>query len=226
MSGGGLNERLKSLTPEQRAVLEKRLLERRVEGARRNAVPRREIFSPIELSYSQELLWLLSQFEDRGVAYNAPAAFRLRGAIDASVLERALTALSERHEILRTRYDLVGDRPMQLIEAEADAGLTTIDLSARKPDDREQELHRILQAESEHPFDLRIDPVMRSSLIKLADDDYVFVHVLHHIATDGYSRAIIFRDLTSLYDSMAAGLPSALPDLEIQYGDYAVWHRR
>ena len=66
---------------------------------------------------------------------------------------------------------------------------------------------------------------MRSSLIKLADDDYVFVHVLHHIATDGYSRAIIFRDLTSLYDSIAAGLPSPLPDLEIQYGDYAVWHR-
>ena len=128
----GLNERLKNLTPEQRAVLEKRLLERRVEGARRNAVPRREIFSPIELSYSQELLWLLSQFEDRGVAYNAPAAFRLRGAIDASS-PRARTdrRSAERHEILRTRYDLVGDRPMQLIEAEADA---------RADDDRPQRL--------------------------------------------------------------------------------------
>ena len=223
---GGLNKRLESLTPEQRAVLEKRLLERRVEGARRNAVPRREVFSPIELSYSQELLWLLSQFEDRGVAYNAPAAFRLRGSIDASVLERALTALAERHEILRTRYDLVGDTPMQIIEAEADARLTVIDLSAREPQEREHELHRILQEESEHPFDLRTDPVMRSTLVKLAGDDYVFLHVLHHIATDGYSRAVIFRDLTSLYDSIAAGIPSTLPKLEIQYGDYAVWHRR
>ncbi len=198
---GGLNERLQNLTPEQRAVLEKRLLERRVEGARRNAVPRREVFSPVPLSYSQELLWLLSQFEDRGVAYNAPAAFRLRGSIDAAVLERALA------------------------EPEADSSLTTIDLSARKPEEREQELQRILQAESEHPFDLRSDPVMRSTLVKLADDDYVFVHVLHHIATDGYSRAIIFRDLTSLYDNIAAGLPSTLPELEIQYGDYAAWHR-
>jgi amino acid adenylation domain-containing protein len=222
---GGLNKRLERLTPEQRAVLEQRLLARRVEGARRNAVPRREVFSPIDLSYSQELMWLLSQFEDSGVAYNTPAAFRLRGSIDASVLERAVKALAERHEILRTRYDIVGDTPMQIIEAEGDARLTVIDLSTREPQEREHELHRILQEESEHPFDLSTDPVMRSTLVKLAGDDYVFLQVLHHVATDGYSRAIIFRDLTSLYDSIAAGLPSPLPELEIQYGDYAVWHR-
>src|SRR4051812_16540172 len=225
MATGPTNSRLQNLTPAQRALVERKLLERHADGARRNAVPRRGVFSPVPLSYSQELLWLLSQFADRGVAYNAPAAFRLSGAIDADVLEQALRALADRHEILRTRYDLVDDVPMQFVEATADVRLTQIDLAPLAPEERELELQRILQEESEHPFDLRIDPIMRSTLIKIADDDYVFMHVLHHIATDGYSRANIFRDLTALYDSIADGLPSRLPALDIQYGDYAVWHR-
>jgi amino acid adenylation domain-containing protein len=221
-----LNERLQNLTPEQRALLEQRLLAKRAEEVRLNAVPRRDNFSPIPLSYSQELLWLLSQFADRGVAYNAPAAFRIRGHIDADVLELALRALAGRHEILRTRYDLVGETPMQFIESAVDVRLTRIDLTGLEPAEREAELQRLLHQESEHPFDLVSDPVMRSTLIQVAHDDYVFMHVLHHIATDGYSRAIIFRDLTILYDSIADGVPSPLTDLEIQYGDYAVWHRR
>src|SRR5262245_36610502 len=223
---GGLNERLQNLTPEQRALLEQRLLAKRAEDVRRNAVPPRDVFSPVPLSYSQELLWLLSQFADRGVAYNAPAAFRLRGSIDADVLELALQALADRHEILRTRYDLVGETPMQFIETSTDVRLTRVDLTSLEPEAREAELQRLLQQESEHPFDLANDAVMRSTLIKLADDDYVFLHVLHHIATDGYSRAIIFRDLTTLYDAIADGAPSPLAALEIQYADYAVWHRR
>ena len=221
-----LKARLQNLTPAQRALLERRLLEKQMTDARRNAVTRRDVFSPVPLSYSQELLWLLSQFADRGVAYNAPAAFRLGGPIDAEVLERALQALAERHEILRTSYDLIDERPMQIIGTSADVRLSTIDLSGREPEERERELHRILQEESEHPFDLRTDPVMRSTLIKLAPDDHIFLHVLHHVATDGYSRAIIFRDLTALYDSIAEGQPSPLPQLAIQYADYALWHRR
>jgi len=221
-----INERLQNFTPQQRALLEQRLLAKRAEEVRQNAVPRRDVFSPIPLSYSQELLWLLSQFADRGVAYNSPAAFRIRGPIDADVLELALRALADRHEILRTRYDLVGETPMQFIETSVDVRLRRVDLTHLEPDARQAELDRLLLQESEHPFDLASDAVMRSTLIQLADDDHVFLHVLHHIATDGYSRAIIFRDLTTLYDSISDGVPSPLTDLEIQFGDYAVWHRR
>ena len=106
-----LNARLANLTSSQRTLLERRLLEQRSVAAAAARIPRRSLLTPVPLSYSQELLWLLSELEGRGVAYNAPAAFRLQGPVDASSLQQALDGLVSRHEILRTTYDLVDDRP-------------------------------------------------------------------------------------------------------------------
>jgi amino acid adenylation domain-containing protein len=220
-----LDARLARLSPAQRELLERRLLERSAAVAADSRIPRRGADVPTPLSYSQELLWLLSQLEGKGVAYNAPAAFRLHGPVDADVLQRALEGLVARHEILRTRYDLVDDGPMQIIEDVGLVQLEVVDLSDLAEGERDAELQRLLHAESEHAFDLRVDPVLRPFLIRLGADDHVFFNVMHHIATDGWSRAVLHHDLSELYDAIVESREPELVPLAIQYADYAVWHR-
>ena len=220
-----INERLAKLTDAQRALLERRLLEERTAVAALARIPRRQITSPVPLSYSQELLWLLSQLEGGGVAYNAPAAFRLHGPIDADVLQEAIDGIVARHEILRTTYDLVDDHPMQLVAATTSVPLRLVDLSGVPEGERNDELLRLLHRESEHEFDLRVDPVLRPFLICMGPDDHVFFNVMHHVATDGWSRAVLHEDLTELYDAALERREPRLEPLKIQYADYAVWHR-
>ncbi len=113
--GGTTAERLAKLSPSQRALLERRLMERRMETARLSTIPPRTTDGPAPLSHAQELLWLLSQVFDDGIAYNSPGAFQLIGPLDLELLGRALNGLLERHSILRTTYTVVGDRPVQII---------------------------------------------------------------------------------------------------------------
>jgi amino acid adenylation domain-containing protein len=218
--------RLASLSDAQRALLERRLLEQRAASAASARISRRDVLSPVPLSYSQELLWLLSQLEGGGVAYNAPAAFRLQGPIDAGALQQALDGLVARHEILRTTYDLVDDHPMQIIEPSGSVELRQVDLSGLPESERDSELLRFLHNESEHEFDLRVDRVLRPLLIRMGPDDHVFYNVMHHVATDGWSRAVLHQDLTELYDAALERREPRLAPLRIQYADYAVWHRR
>ena len=220
-----IQARLASLSDAQRALLERRLLEQRAASAASARISRREVLSPVPLSYSQELLWLLSQLEGGGVAYNAPAAFRLHGPVDASALQQALDGLVARHEILRTTYDLVDDHPMQIIEPSGTVELRLLDLSGLPENERDSELQQFLHSESEHEFDLRVDRVLRPFLIRMGPDDHVFFNVMHHVATDGWSRAVLHQDLTELYDAALERREPRLSPLRIQYADYAVWHR-
>jgi amino acid adenylation domain-containing protein len=218
--------RLAGLSDAQRALLERRLLEQRAASAASARISRREVLSPVPLSYSQELLWLLSQLEGGGVAYNAPAAFRLHGPVDANALQQALDGLVARHEILRTTYDLVDDLPMQIIEPSGSVELGQVDLSDVPESERDAELLRFLHSESEHEFDLRVDRSIRPFLIRMGPDDHVFFNVMHHIATDGWSRAVLHQDLTELYDAALERREPRLDPLRIQYADYAAWHRK
>jgi hypothetical protein len=226
MTSADLDARLQNLSPAQRAVLERRLLERRLSSATQNAVRPREVASPVAVSYSQELLWLLSQVFNDGVAYNAPGAYRLAGPLDVDVLEQALQALVERHEILRTTYSAIDGKPMQMIHDSVSAHVRLVDLTGRPGEEQEAETAAVLKAESEHPFDLVQGPIFRATVIRYARDDHVFMLVLHHIATDGFSRGVLYRDLTALYDAIGEGRAAPLDPLPIQYADYAVWHRR
>jgi amino acid adenylation domain-containing protein len=223
--GQDLQARLASLSDAQRALLERRLLEQRAATAASARISRREVLSPVPLSYSQELLWLLSQLEGGGVAYNAPAAFRLHGPVDADVFQQAIDGLVARHEILRTTYDLVDDLPMQIVAPSGSVELRQLDLSSVPAGERDAELLRFLHSESEHEFDLRVDPPLRPFLIHMGPDDHVFFNVMHHVATDGYSRAVLHQDLTELYDAALERRDPRLDPLRIQYADYAVWHR-
>ncbi len=222
----GISERLAGLSATQRALLERRLMESRKDVARRNIIAPREGDGPAPLSYAQELLWLLSQVFDDGIAYNAPGAFQLQGPLDLELLRRALEGLEERHSILRTTYKVVGQAPVQVIGSAPPVEINLIDLRGRPADDQQAESQRILKEESRFRFDLVNGPVMRTTVIRLADDEHILMLNMHHIATDGYSRSALYRDLTLLYDAFADGLPSPLPPLQIQYADYAVWQRR
>jgi amino acid adenylation domain-containing protein len=221
-----LDERLAGLTPVQRQLFEQRLIERRTEAGRLGAIPRREGDGPAPLSHAQELLWLLSQVFDDGIAYNAPGAFQLSGPLKLAVLQRAFEALVDRHSILRTTYRLVGDTPMQTIHERASVDLNVIDLRALAGDEQYAESQRILKEESRFRFDLVNGPVLRPTVIHLGDEEHILMVNMHHIATDGYSRGALYRDLTALYDASADGLPSPLEPLRIEYADYAVWHRQ
>ena len=221
-----MDKRLQTLTPAQRKLFEQRLMERRSAAGRRNMITQREDDGPTELSYAQELLYLLSQVFDDGIAYNAPGAFQIKGPLDLEVLARALEALTERHSILRTTYSAIDGHPRQVIGAVEPVELNVIDLRGRTPDEQRSESQRILKDESRFRFDLVNGPVHRTSVIKLADDENILMLNMHHIATDGYSRSALYRDLTTLYEAIAAGRPSPLTPLRIQYADYAVWQRR
>jgi amino acid adenylation domain-containing protein len=221
----GMDQRLGGLTPTQRSLLVQRLMERRTEAAHRNAIPQREDDGPAPLSFAQELLWLLSQVFDDGIAYNAPGSFQLAGSLDLELLARALEALVERHSILRTQYRLVDGTPMQSIGPVRPVHVNFIDLRGLAADDAHAESQRILKQESRFRFDMVNGPLMRPTVIRLAEDEHILMLNMHHIATDGYSRGVLYRDLTALYDAFAKGLPSPLAPLRIQYADYAVWQR-
>ena len=217
--------RIENLTPAQRALLEQRLLQRRTAAVRKNSIVRREVHSPCELSYAQELLWLLSQVFDDGIAYNAPGTYRLQGPLDLELLQRSFQTLTERHEILRTTYSVMDGRPMQIVGAGEPVELNVVDLRGLEPDAREPAAHEVLKRESRFRFDLVNGPIMRPTVIRMVDDEHILMLNMHHIATDGYSRSMLYRDLTKIYDALATGNDPHLPDLAIQYADYAVWQR-
>ena len=222
---GGIDRRLEKLTPAQRALLEQRLLERSIAGARTKMIAPRAVHSPCQLSYAQELLWLLSQVFDDGIAYNAPGAFQLEGPLDLELLTRAFEGLVQRHEILRTTYSVIDGVPMQVIAPRAPLELNVVDLRGRPADEREAAAQAVLKEESRFAFDLVNGPVMRPTVIRLADDEHILMLNMHHVATDGYSRTALYHDLTVLYEAFGNDLPSPLEPLPIQYADYAVWQR-
>ena len=149
-----IDQRLAKLTAPQRALLERRLMESRMTAGRRDAIPPRLGEGPAPLSHAQELLWLLSQVFDDGIAYNAPGAFKLEGQLDLELLARALTALTERHSVLRTTYSMLGGAPVQMVGEVEPVELNLIDLRGRSADDRNAESQRILKEESRFRFDL------------------------------------------------------------------------
>src|SRR5205807_10324238 len=196
-----------------RRLLEHRLVQRRTAVARANRIPRRETDGPVPLSYAQELLWLLSQVFDDGIAYNAPSAFKLEGSLDLDLLARAFQALTARHEILRTTYSVIDGSPVQVIRSPAPVDINVVDLRALPVDEREAEAQRILREESRFAFDLVTGPVIRPVVIRLSDREHILMVNMHHVATDGYSRTTIMRELTAFYDAFAEGGAPDLPPL-------------
>jgi amino acid adenylation domain-containing protein len=186
------------------------------------AVPRDQ---RLPLSFAQQRLWVLDQIEPNNPLYNIPRPIRLTGTLNVEALETALNGIVARHEILRTTYQAEKGEPFQVIAAEQKVALPVIDLSGLPPAEREQDARRLVQEEASTPFDLAKDPMTRNLLLKMSEEDHVLVLMTHHIASDGWSTGILLRELTALYDAALSGKTAELPELPIQYADYAVWQR-
>ncbi|MDZ7269873.1 MAG: amino acid adenylation domain-containing protein [candidate division KSB1 bacterium] len=180
----------------------------------------------LPLSFAQQRLWFLDQLEPNNPFYNIPSAVRLEGALDPAILEKCLTAIIARHEILRTRIVTEEGRPRQVITPALQWSLPVIDLSGLPATEREAEVMRLARAEAQQPFALAEGPLFRVKLIRLAQEDHVALFTMHHIISDGWSMGVLLREVALLYDAFRNDRPSPLPPLPVQYADFAAWQRQ
>ncbi|WP_254058563.1 condensation domain-containing protein, partial [Dyella sp. S184] len=182
--------------------------------------------APLPLSFAQSRLWFLDQLERHTATYNIPSAVRLTGPLEVDALTRALNEIVRRHEALRTTFVIVDDAPVQVIAPTLTLPLDIIDLGHLPAAEREAQLRARLQEEVAKPFDLAVGPLIRFDLLRLAEDEHVLLMTMHHIVSDGWSMGIVAREMAILYRAFMQGLPSPLPDLPIQYADFAQWQRQ
>ncbi|MBC7546045.1 MAG: amino acid adenylation domain-containing protein, partial [Candidatus Sericytochromatia bacterium] len=179
----------------------------------------------VPVSFAQQRLWFLDQLEPGSAAYNMPAALRLTGTLQIPVLTAVLTELVRRHESLRTTIVTVSGEPMQHIAPAGPVPLPVIDLSGVTDDARAQALQQAIDTEANHPFDLAAGPLFRATLVRLGAESHVLLVTMHHIVSDGWSIGILVDETAALYAAYVAGVASPLPELAVQYADYAVWQR-
>ncbi len=179
----------------------------------------------LPLSAAQQRLWFLDQFQPGGVEYNTASGFRLRGNLDVPALTSALTALALRHEPLRTTFDTVDGRGVQIVNEPLQVPVEVADLTGWPVAERRAEVDRLLDTELRRPFDLRRGPLLRVLLVRLATDDHLLILDQHHITTDGWSMGVLIDELGVLYSAALRGEPARLDPLPVQYADFAAWQR-
>jgi alpha-ketoglutarate-dependent taurine dioxygenase/acyl carrier protein len=196
-------------------------------GARRPvASPQRiESDQPQPLSFAQQRLWFLDQFEPNSSTYNVHIAVRLSGSLDTAALERSLSEIVRRHETLRTTFSLENGEPVQIIHPAQPIELPLFDLSQVRADEREERARQMVLEEAARPFDLSAGPLLRTHLLKLDDEEHIALLTMHHIVSDGWSLGVLLKEVVTLYEAYSAGLESPLAELPIQYANYAVWQR-
>ena len=177
----------------------------------------------LQLSLAQQRLWFLSQMEEVSAAFNIRGEVRLSGALNPEVLQRALQRIVQRHEALRTCFELCDGEPLQRVKPQAELVVQEHDL--RRHPEPESEAQRLSEAHAQIGFDLRQEVPVRVLLLRLAPEEYLLQVVMHHIASDGWSVGVLLEELSTLYGAYLRGEEDPLPPLSIQYADYAAWQR-
>jgi len=180
----------------------------------------------LPLSFAQQRLWFIDQLESGSFAYNMPVALRLEGPLDAAALARSINEVVKRHETLRTTFISVDDQPVQIIAPSYNMPLPVIDLLDLPKSDREQEARRLAYAEARQLFDMARGPLLQVKLLRLSDTEHALFLTMHHIISDGWSMGVFVRELMTLYRGGLEGQQPSLPDLPIQYADFAAWQRQ
>jgi amino acid adenylation domain-containing protein/non-ribosomal peptide synthase protein (TIGR01720 family) len=230
MTNPEIARRIAELPREKRALLFERLRQQkeREQSPAEQPIPRlpREQ-ETYPLSFAQQRLWFLYNFEPESPEYNIPQAFRIAGELDPQLMQRALREVVRRHETLRTTFRSLDGAPAQVIAQVVDMEVPVIDARARVEDPSRawDEALRLAAADAREPFDLTLGPLMRAKLFRTGEREHLLYYNIHHIAFDGWSMGIFARELAAVYDAFAAGLPSALPELPVQYLDFAAWQR-
>ncbi|MDP9120918.1 MAG: condensation domain-containing protein, partial [Acidobacteriota bacterium] len=223
-----LSRRIESLTPEQRAVFErlrKASRKKRVPAHTPEPIPRRTTEEALPLSFDQERLWFLYQLDPRATAYNIDTVTRMRGPLRLGLLRAALDEILRRHEAWRTTFAAVDGRPVAVIAPRLEVEPVVIDLSALPEAEREPLALHLATEEARQPFDLEKGPLLRLHLLRMSALDHFFLATVHHIVTDWVSFQLFRVELAALYEAFSAGRPSPLPELPIQYADFAIWQR-
>ncbi|QFS50801.1 non-ribosomal peptide synthetase [Nostoc sphaeroides] len=221
-----LLQKIAELSPDKRALLLQKLNQQKGKVSQAKIQPQSRDTQNFPLSYAQQRLWFLSQLEPQSSAYNIPAAIRLTGRLNIAALENSINEIVHRHEILRTTFTVVDGEPVQVINAADKLQLPIIDLQTLSETERETEVLRQAMQDAQTPFNLEQDALLRVSLLRLSQIDHVILFTMHHIVSDGWSTGILIRELTTLYQACDRSQPCNLPQLPIQYADFAVWQRQ
>ncbi len=189
-------------------------------------IPQRVNQESAPLSFAQQRLWFLEQLEPNRSDYHICQAVRLSGALNVTALQLALDAIVAHHEVLRTNFIYEDGNPIQVISAPRPVELASVDLQEYPPTQQQTEVQTRLQHSRQRPFNLSEDLMLRGSLLQMGPQEHILLLVMHHIASDGWSRGIILQQLNSLYKAFCHGQPNPLPKMPIQYADFAVWQRQ
>ena len=214
---------LNELSATERAALVMRLKKKPAETTSEESIPRRKDSGPVALSFAQQRLWFLEQLGDSN--YLVPATSRLLGPLDVDALERSFNEIITRHDALRSTFTTIDGQPMQIIAPRLPLTLSVLDLRHLPENERATETRR-LREEALRPFDLERGPLFRASLLRVADEEHLLLLTMHHIVSDGWSLGVLIRELATLYENFVNGTTTSLPELPIQYADFAVWQRQ
>lgn len=179
----------------------------------------------LPLSSAQHRLWFLDQLDPGSHAYNLASAMEIKGGLEVDALRKAFDALVARHEILRTRFVEIEGVPYQKIDLPAETDWQLIDMSRVPSQQRRREVQRILETESRKPFNLATGPLLRVLLLRLEPDSFILLMTFHHIVSDGWSAGVLANELSALYQAFTQNTPLSLPELAVQYADFASWQR-
>ena len=189
-------------------------------------MPYRPPFEKAPLSVMQERFCFLKQFEPGNPTYNRPLALRLTGPLNPEILQQTLNEIIRRHEVLRATFPTMRGRPGQVIIPDLQLSLRLVDLSQLPPTEQEAEATGLIVAESRKPFNSAQDPLLRGHLFRLDESRHILLLVMHHALCDGWSARVFIKEIAVLYEAFVQGQPSPLPDLPIQYTDFAYWQRQ
>ena len=209
---------------QRRALLQKLLREEGFRASGTDQIAPREQGGPAPLSFAQQRLWFLQQLEPESYVYNIPVALRIEGPLDVSVLEEGINQVICRHESLRTNFKMVNGKALQFVNPPFRLHLSPEAIQLSAENTRETEIGNCARQELRCAFDLTEGPLIRARLLRFTDTDHVLLLIMHHIVADGWSIGVFLRDLGTCYGS-SQGTHPYLPELRIQYADFAAWQR-
>ncbi|QIR40546.1 amino acid adenylation domain-containing protein [Tolypothrix sp. PCC 7910] len=185
----------------------------------------RESHQEIPLSFAQQRLWFFSQLEPDSPAYNVNGAVKIQGAINIEALRQSINEITKRHEVLRTQLIAENGRAAQVILPELSLNLPIINLQHLSKIEQENTIQELIFAETQQPFNLSQEPLLRIKLLSLSEQEHILLFTMHHIISDGWSKGILIRELAAIYTEFVENKSASLPELPIQYADFAIWQR-
>ncbi|MGD9898613.1 MAG: amino acid adenylation domain-containing protein [Calditrichaceae bacterium] len=221
-----LFDQISALSPEKRELFELMLIDEGIDLSEIAILPQKPKDNHIPVSFAQQRLWFLDQLEPGNSLYSIPAAVKIKGNFNKEAFNKSINTIIKRHSVLRTAFIAIDGSPAQVISAEMDIKIPEVDLSGLDKQELDSQLNEIIISQTEKPFDLQTTPLIRASFLNLSKDETIVVLTIHHIVSDGWSMGVIISEIKELYPAYCLNKSITLPELPVQYADYAIWQRK